>query len=159
MGRKIKHIVAKLVGASEEETLDVYDVDALHSGNIANNLTTTSSGYVLDARQGKALNDNLTTVNTTLSTVAAELTRQDSPTSGGQSAFTAFVDGLNHSKLYYFRMRSALPTSAYNYSPGLILNETDDQAVVVLFGLNANGISILRKSSATWESSWNTIYF
>lgn len=57
--RKIKHIVAKLVGASTEETLDVYDVDAVHTSDVANNLTTTSEGYVLDARQGKALNDSL----------------------------------------------------------------------------------------------------
>ena len=57
--RKIKHIVAKLVGASTEETLDVYDVDAVHTSDIANNLTTTNEGYVLDARQGKALNDSL----------------------------------------------------------------------------------------------------
>lgn len=57
--RKIKHIVAKLVGASTEETLDVYDIDAVHTDMIANNLTTTNAGYVLDARQGKALNDSI----------------------------------------------------------------------------------------------------
>lgn len=57
--RKIKHIVAKLVGATTEETLDVYDVDAIHIDKIANNLTTTTSGYVLDARQGKALSDSI----------------------------------------------------------------------------------------------------
>lgn len=32
-------------------------------GSVANNLTTTASGYVLDARQGKALNDSLTPTN------------------------------------------------------------------------------------------------
>lgn len=58
--QKVKHIIAKLVGQSTESTLDVYDVDAVHTDKIANNLTTTSSGYVLDARQGKALNDSLT---------------------------------------------------------------------------------------------------
>lgn len=57
--QKVKHIIAKLVGQSTESTLDVYDVDAVHTDKIANNLTTTSSGYVLDARQGKALNDSL----------------------------------------------------------------------------------------------------
>ena len=57
--RKIKHIVAKLVGASTEETLDVYDIDAVHTSDVVNNLTTTNAGYVLDARQGKALNDSL----------------------------------------------------------------------------------------------------
>lgn len=57
--RKIKHIVAKLVGAATEETLDVYDVDAIHTDKIANNLTTTDSDYVLGASQGKVLNDSI----------------------------------------------------------------------------------------------------
>lgn len=34
------------------------------TSNVINNLTTTASGYALDARQGKALSDVLTTVNT-----------------------------------------------------------------------------------------------
>lgn len=34
------------------------DLSGKISGSIANNLTTTDSGYVLDARQGKTLNDN-----------------------------------------------------------------------------------------------------
>lgn len=32
----------------------------LNTANVVNNLTTTASGYALDARQGKALNDKLT---------------------------------------------------------------------------------------------------
>lgn len=35
-----------------------------NASNVVNNLTTTSSGYALDARQGKALSDVLATVNT-----------------------------------------------------------------------------------------------
>ena len=34
-----------------------------NAANVVNNLTTTSSGYALDARQGKALNDAFTTLN------------------------------------------------------------------------------------------------
>lgn len=60
--RKIKHIIAKLVGASTEETLDVYDVDAVHTDKIYNALDQTAAGYVLDARQGKALNDSLNNI-------------------------------------------------------------------------------------------------
>lgn len=37
-----------------------------NTANVVNNLTTTSSGYALDARQGKALNDFLSTKNGTL---------------------------------------------------------------------------------------------
>lgn len=36
----------------------------LNAANVVNNLTTTASGYALDARQGKALNDAVTTLNT-----------------------------------------------------------------------------------------------
>lgn len=67
--RKIKHIVAKLVGASTEETLDVYDVDAIHTDKIYNALDQTAAGYVLDARQGKALNDSLTKKQLTFTNV------------------------------------------------------------------------------------------
>ena len=37
--------------------------------NIANNLTTTEADFVLDARQGKALQDQLTTLNGSLNDV------------------------------------------------------------------------------------------
>lgn len=37
------------------------------TSTVANNLTTTTSGYVLDARQGKKLNDSITTLNSTFS--------------------------------------------------------------------------------------------
>lgn len=36
----------------------------------ANNLTTTASGYALDARQGKALNDKVTQLNSALDDIA-----------------------------------------------------------------------------------------
>lgn len=39
----------------------------LNAANVVNNLTTTSSGYALDARQGKALNDKLTVSTSILS--------------------------------------------------------------------------------------------
>lgn len=37
------------------------------TSTVANNLTTNTSGYVLDARQGKTLNDSITTLNSTFS--------------------------------------------------------------------------------------------
>ena len=62
--RKIKHIIATLVGASQQETMDVYDVDAVHKADIKNNLTTTVTGtYALDAAQGKVLNDEITSIH------------------------------------------------------------------------------------------------
>lgn len=57
--KKIKHIVAKLLGESTEETLDIYDESALHATDIVDNLTSTDATKVLSAKQGKALNDSL----------------------------------------------------------------------------------------------------
>ena len=37
------------------------------TSTVVNNLTTTDSGYVLDARQGKTLNDSITSLNSTFS--------------------------------------------------------------------------------------------
>lgn len=62
--RKIKHIIATLVGASQQETMDVYDVDAVHKDDIKNDLlTTVTKTYALDAAQGKVLNDKIQAVH------------------------------------------------------------------------------------------------
>lgn len=52
-------------GDSSLESTDVnsaikeLDTNKLDKTNVANNLTTSSAGYALDARQGKVLNDNI----------------------------------------------------------------------------------------------------
>lgn len=61
--KKIKHIIAKLVGSSTEETMDVYDVDAVHTSDVINNLTSNTEAAKkkpLSAYQGYVLNNNLT---------------------------------------------------------------------------------------------------
>lgn len=55
--RKIKHIVATLVGAQTEETLDVYDIDAVHKSDLTTALNVTESGKAADARALKTIND------------------------------------------------------------------------------------------------------
>lgn len=65
--KKIKHIVAKLLGESTEETLDIYDESALHATDIVDNLTSTDATKVLSAKQGKALNDSITNLDDSLS--------------------------------------------------------------------------------------------
>ena len=59
--KKIKHIIAKLVGSSTEETMDVYDVDAVHTADVINNLTSNTEAAKkkpLSAYQGYVLNNN-----------------------------------------------------------------------------------------------------
>ena len=61
--KKIKHIIAKVVGSSTEETMDVYDVDAVHTADVINNLTSNTEAAKkkpLSAYQGYVLNNNLT---------------------------------------------------------------------------------------------------
>ena len=45
----------------------------IDKANVANNLTTTEANFVLDARQGKALQDQLTTLNGSLGNVPAKI--------------------------------------------------------------------------------------
>ena len=45
-----------------------------NSGMIKNNLTTASSGLILDAYQGKVLNDKITSTNSTVSSLNSKLT-------------------------------------------------------------------------------------
>lgn len=43
-----------------------HDHPYVNTSNVANNLTTTAAGYALDARQGKALNDKYTALNSNI---------------------------------------------------------------------------------------------
>lgn len=58
--------------------LDAYQGKLLNDGklakaNVINNLLTTAAGYALDARQGKALSEKITTVQGTVSQLSGEL--------------------------------------------------------------------------------------
>ena len=62
--------------ASQEDiaTLNGNLASKVNTSDIANNLTTTASGKVLDARQGKALNDKIPTSVTFYGTAATGVT-------------------------------------------------------------------------------------
>ena len=45
------------------------NIGAVSTGDIANNVTTTTSGKVLDARKGKALNDDISSVSGRVTTL------------------------------------------------------------------------------------------
>lgn len=66
---------------SQNETLETQIEDKLGSSDIANNLTTTTSGKVLDATQGKALNDakadktDLTSISETRPTASQAISK------------------------------------------------------------------------------------
>lgn len=71
----INELVLKIGDLKELATTEKTDIvsaineiegDKLDKENIANNLTTTQEGYALDARQGKALDDKVTQLNSAL---------------------------------------------------------------------------------------------
>lgn len=64
------HIIANVDGL--QSALDVIDThlsEKVNQSNVVNNLLTTASGYVLDARQGKVLSDNITSVSNKLNNI------------------------------------------------------------------------------------------
>lgn len=61
---------ADTVGGKSAATLQAY-ANLTGKPTIVNNLTTTTTNTVLDGRQGKALNDKITTLNSTLTKINA----------------------------------------------------------------------------------------
>ncbi len=180
--RKIKHIVAKLTGASEEETLDVYDVDAVHTDKIYNGTNQSSSGYVLDARQANAgisgtLGAQVSTINTSVTNLSTLVT--------GDAAWTQWGDS---SPVYYLKrgyivalsiagksstasasawtqvIASGLP-SGYRpigdvYFTALGLNASGSQVIPVTVRINANGtIWFLPATALSGHAVYGTICF
>ena len=56
-----------------------------NSGMIKNNLTTTASGSILDAYQGKVLNDKIASTNSTVSSLSSKLTTANNNISSNTS--------------------------------------------------------------------------
>lgn len=101
----------------------------LDAANVVNNLTTTSSGYTLDARQGKELNDKFKTTDmfeklsvtvTTSASGNANLPQLNADrivvgTRGGANMAVAFV-GRGSNGAYYAHMTDSSGTALANTS-------------------------------------------
>lgn len=66
----------------------VLDQKKLDAENVANNLTTTASGYALDARQGKVLNDRINGLDVIITETSVEANITQSLNAGGGKAWT-----------------------------------------------------------------------
>lgn len=71
----------------------------------ANNLTTTASGYALDARQGKALNDKVTQLNSALvrgTETFNNITIDETPYSGECTCYTFTIPsaGMQFARIF-----------------------------------------------------------
>lgn len=109
-------------------------LDALKSGALAtvvNNLTTTAANTVLDGRQGKALNDKITTLNSALTG------KQDSLQKGD---YTGSLTLLRTPGVYYCDF-SKVTGSIYNSGYGWVVIEranlaTDGSCIQKVYRLN-----------------------
>ena len=77
----------------------------INNANIANNTTTTESGLVLDARQGKVLQDNIAELNDNLATISNSLTDFTMPSQqfADQAALDGYLNNVTSIPARYYR--------------------------------------------------------
>ena len=132
--------------SSLKQTLEQSIADKLGTSDIANNLTTTTAGKVLDATQGKALNDSISTTNTAI-TNKHKLTRKTVNTSSwtadttSQSGSTLYKKSISLSHVYVdspsvdiaTSTGSGLPTTAQQEAYDLLQYVTVDGTTMYLY--------------------------
>lgn len=131
---------------SLKQTLEQSIAGKLGSSDIANNLTTTTAGKVLDATQGKALNDSISATNTAI-TNKHKLTRKTVNTSSwtadttSQSGSTLYKKSISLSHVYVdspsvdiaTSTGSGLPTTAQQEAFDLLQYVTVDGTTMYLY--------------------------
>ena len=132
---------------SLKQTLEQSIAAKLGASDIANNLTTTTAGKVLDATQGKALNDSISATNTAI-TNKHKVTTLQVTTSGwtedttSQSGTTLYKKSISLSHVYVdspsvnigAASGSALPTAAQQTAYDLLQYVTVDGTTMYLYG-------------------------
>ena len=108
----------------------------------ANNLTTTASGYALDARQGKALDDKVTQLNSALALM------NTTDNTDGSLFNKNFLDvGISNqnderNKRTYFVASQADQADFTNVPPGLFKSENSSAGVREVYRISQNLIMI-----------------
>ena len=132
--------------SSLKQTLEQSIAGKLGTSDIANNLTTTTTGKVLDATQGKALNDSISATNTAI-TNKHKLTRKTVNTSSwtadttSQSGATLYKKSIALSHVYVdspsvdiaTSTGSGLPTTAQQEAYDLLQYVTVDGTTMYLY--------------------------
>lgn len=129
-----------------KQTLEQSIDGKLGTSDIANNLTTTTAGKVLDATQGKALNDSISNTNTAI-TNKHKLTRKTVNTSSwtadtsSQSGTTLYKKSISLTHVYVdspsvdisTSSGSGLPTAAQQTAYDLLQYVTVDGTTMYLY--------------------------
>lgn len=151
---------------------DMYSGENVKTTDIANNLTTTNEGKVLDARQGKALNDK---INATQSDIAIIIEGNQTTHTGGaavgeyvkvrNSTISGITDGL-YKAVQAIPQNTAIDSTYLTEVDGGGLNAINSS--IAKFISNANGeawqfdsgLMICKKtvSQAVSWSAWGSLY-
>lgn len=120
----------------------------LNVANVVNNLTTTSSGYALDARQGKALNDKLSwsepsSVTGTANSISLPSTWQEASVRVGLGGSRYFMFQLTKGNFNF------AASTAYNIRNGYYANSGNNAYVSINIITNTNGSAEINLSDAT----------
>lgn len=132
-----------------KQTLEQSIAGKLGTSDIANNLTTTTPGKVLDATQGKALNDSISTTNTAI-TNKHKLTRKTVNTSSwtedttSQSGSTLYKKSITLSHVYVDSPSVDIATSTGSGLPTTAQQEAFD----LLQYVTVNGTTMYLYASA-----------
>lgn len=107
--------------------------------NVANNLTTTEADFVLDARQGKALQDQLTSLNGSLNNIKKGGWLQ----SGNAISFniydnTSYFLFLNSAGNVYASVLSTL----YDFHNTIIKNDFNDNDIEISYDHNTKAVIV-----------------
>lgn len=129
------------------QTLTQQLANKVNTSDIANNLTTTTEGKVLDARQGKALSDSISDTNTAVSnkhkvtSIQVDTSNWSSDTTS-QSGTTLYKKRISVSHVYVdspsvdigAASGSVLPTAAQQTAFDLLQYVTVDGTTMYLYG-------------------------
>jgi hypothetical protein len=123
---------------------------------VANNLTTTTAGYVLDARQGKVLMDAINSANTKVGKVESSVTTLQSSLSGTQTTLASTQTSLAEAKTTLTTLSSsvsALQSNATITKGTLAVGATS----IVLSNSKITTNSILSIYTSVWGVNPKTV--
>lgn len=119
---------------------------------VVNNLTTTTAGYVLDARQGKVLMDAINSANTKVGKVESSVTNLQTSLSGTQTTLATTQSSLASTQTSLNEAKTTLTTLSNSVSA------LQSNATVTKGTLAVGATSIVLSNSKITTSSVLSIY-
>lgn len=122
----------------------------LNTANVVNNFTTTESGYALDARAGKTLNDSLTNLSAVNKGLWNNVIRQDATD----------LNTLDTQGIYYVGSAGANgPDNAGYWFVFVLKASGSGDALQIVFSVVSNKLYRRRRTSSGWGTTWTSLTF